>query len=149
MSIDPGRVLYEGRSAAGGHIVVTSAWCLVDGAGYPIEELDVVGVARGHRGGLHGRRAVRVVLVGVALVGVAAAIALGWTRQVWPAVAVAAIGTVALTVLPSALDRVLRRPYEIWAEYQGAGVRLFVTEDPEQYGQVARALVRAREWQGR
>jgi hypothetical protein len=149
MWTDPGRVFYEGRSAAGGAIRVTSAWCQVGETGYPIEELDVVGVARGARRGWHGGRVVGVLAVGVALIAVAVAIAVGWTRQIWPAITVALIGTVALTILPSALDRVLRRPYEIWAEYRGAGVRLFVTEDREQYGQVARALVRAREWHGR
>jgi hypothetical protein len=149
MSTDPGRVFYEGRSAAGGHICVTSAWCLVEGADYAIGELDLVGVARGHRDVLHTRKVVGFVAVAGVLLLVAVAIALGWTRQIWPAVIVAVIGTVALTVLPSVLDRMLRRPYEIWAEYRGAGVRLFVTEDREQYGQVARALVRAREWHGR
>lgn len=147
MWTDPGRVFYEGRSAAGGSIRVTSTWCQVDETGYPIRELGLVGVARGARRGWHGPRVVGVLAVGTAFVAVAVAVALGWTRQVWPAVAVALIGTAALTVLPAALDRVLRRPYEIWAEYRGTGVRLFVTEDREQYGQVARALVRAREWQ--
>jgi hypothetical protein len=142
---DPGRVLYDGRSAEGGHIRVTSQWCLVDDAGYPIVELRAVGVARGSRDVLDRRRIGVVGAVGGALVLVAAAIALGWTRQVWPAVAVALIGTVALTMLPAALDTVLRRPYEIWAEYRGAEVRLFVTEDREQHGKVARALVRALE----
>lgn len=148
MWTDPGRVLYEGRSAAGGHICVTAAWCLVNGAQYDMAELDLVGVARGSRGALRIRKVVGIAAVAVALLAVAVAIGAGWTRRVWPAAAVAAVGTVAITVLPSALDRLLRRPYEIWADYHGTGVRLFVTEDREQYGQVARALVRAREWHG-
>lgn len=147
MWADPGRVLYEGRSAGGGgHICVTASWCVVDGSSrYPIGELDLLGVSRGDRGALHARKMVWISAVAVALLLVGVAISQGWTRHLGPAVAVAAIGTVALTIMPAALGRVFRRPYEIWAEYRGAEVRLFATEDREQYGQVARALVRARE----
>lgn len=149
MWVEPGRVLYQGRAVAGREeICVTETWCVVNGSRYPIEELNLLGVTRGTRDALHARKIVWVVAVAVALLLVIVAIRSGWTRQAWPAVAVAVVGTAAITAIPAALGRVLRRPYEIWAEFHGAEVRLFATEDREQYGQVARALVRARESHG-
>ena len=76
---------------------------------------------------------------------VVVAIGRGWTSDLGAAIAVAVAGTAAVTFLPSALANVLRRPYEIWAEYDGRLVSLFATFDKEQFGQVARALIRARE----
>ena len=150
MQIDPGRVLYEGRSRRpGSQIRVTDTWCVVDGSRYPIAELDLLGVTRGSRElpGV-GQIAGLAALV-AALLGLIVAVGSGWTRSLWPAVAVATMGTVAITFVPAAVGAVLRRPYEIWARYRGSEVRLFVTEDAEQHGQVARALLRAREQHGR
>jgi hypothetical protein len=144
--VDPERVLYEGRGQGeGGHICVTARWCVVDGSRYPIAELDLLGVTRGRRDALHASKVIGVAVIAGALVLMVIAIGSGWTRQMWAALVVATVGTIAITFMPAALGKVLRRPYEIWASYRGADVRLFVTEDAEQYGQVARALVRARE----
>jgi hypothetical protein len=149
MQADGGRVLYEGHSTpAGAHIRVSDRWCVVDGRHYPIGELGLVGVTRGHRDMLRGRKIVGLVAVVAALVLVVLSIRSGWTREIRAAVVVALVGTAALTAVPSILGRVLRRPYEIWARYRGTDVLLFVTEDAEQYGQVARALIRARELYG-
>lgn len=149
MAIDPGRVLYEGRSRPAGRLItVTEAWCEVDGSRYPIAELDVLGVTRGNRLAPGARRVAALAVLGVTLLLMAMAIGSGWTRTLWPAVTIALVGTVAVAVMPSALGAVLRRPYEIWGSYRGAEVRLFVTDDAEQHGQVARALVRAREVHG-
>jgi hypothetical protein len=143
---ESGRVLYEGRAhGRGGHICVTARWCVVNGSRYPIGELDLIGVSRGRRDALHARKVIGLATVTGMLVLMIVAIGSGWTRQMWTALAVAAAGTVAITFMPSAVGAALRRPYEIWARYRGAEILLFATEDPEQHGQVARALVRARE----
>jgi hypothetical protein len=139
------RILYEGRSARTRHICVTPTWCVVDGNRYRVSDMDLLGVSRGRRDMARPGKVARTVLLVGGLVAMPVAIAGGWTRDVWVAVAVALVGTAALTALPTVLGRVLRRPYEIWAEYHGAPVLLFSTDDAEQYGQVARALVRARE----
>jgi Family of unknown function (DUF6232) len=145
MGPDRERVLYEGRSAMSGRwICVTTHWCRVDGAQYPVAELTLVGAARGRRPPRPGKALV-VLVVLAALVLSVIAIRSGQTRQIWYALAVTAAATTAITVLPGALGRVLRRPFQIWALYRGAQVLLFDTDDQEQYGQVARALVRARE----
>jgi hypothetical protein len=145
MPPDRERVLYEGRSArSGARICVTTRWCVVDRARYPVAELTLVGAARGERD-RHGRKAVALVAVVASLVLSAIAIESGRTRGIWSALVVAAVATAALTALPGALGRFLRRTFQIWALYRGSQVLLLDTTDPEQYGQVARALIRARE----
>jgi hypothetical protein len=145
MRPDRERVLYEGRSAMSGRwICVTTRWCRVDGARYPVAELTLVGHARGRRPVRPGK-ALALVVVLVALVLSVVAIRSGRTREIWYALAVTAAATAALTALPGALGRFLRRPIQIWALYRGSHVLLFDTDDQEQYGQVARALIRARE----
>lgn len=153
MQADHERVLYEGRSArSGGWIRVTTHWCMVGVppyagavAQYPVAELNLVGAARGGRDVFRPRRALTLAVVVVALVVAVVAIGSGRTREVWAAVAVSAAATVAITALPSVLGRFLRRSFQIWALYRGTQVLLFDTDDEEQYGQVARALIRARE----
>jgi hypothetical protein len=41
--------------------------------------------------------------------------------------------------------RVVRRPYELWAEYRGLTVRVLAYHDPERFHQICRALARAQE----
>jgi hypothetical protein len=142
------RLLYQGGSARPGYeIRVTTRWCVVNGTRYPISDLSALATGRGRRE--LGSRDRIVALAGLAavLVVVCVAIGTGWTRQIWIALAAAILVTVAVSVLPAVLGVALRRPYQIWARYQDAPVLLFVTEDPEQHGQVARALLRARESQ--
>jgi hypothetical protein len=140
------RVLYAGSSRrAGVRICVTMYWCVVDDDRYPIVDLENVGQRRGLRDPFHVPAVVWLAVVLGLLAFVALAIRSGRTASIGSALAVAAVGTVAVTFLPTALGRVLRRPYEIWAEYQGEPVYLFGTFDREQFGQVSRALVRARE----
>jgi hypothetical protein len=140
------RVLYESRPGSGGsEICVTTRWCTANGVRYPIAELTMLGLRRGRRSTGRGGRVVGLVVVTAVLLVAAVAIGRGWTRQIWVAVGATLVATAALTALPAVLGRALHRPYEIWARYEDAPVLLFVTADPEQYGQVARALVRARE----
>lgn len=144
--IDYGRVLYDGWSQRSRmSICVTTRWCIVNGQPYPVAELDLVGLSRGTIDPLRTRRSIVLAIMVVALVLVAVAISRGWTRELWIALAVTAVATVAVTALPSTLGTVLRRPFQIWAQHGGRPVLLFETQDPEQHGQVARALVRARE----
>jgi hypothetical protein len=143
-----GRILFEGRTlkrGGGGWIRVTTRCCMVNGYRYPIEELDVLGVSRGPRSVLRARSVTVAVAVLVGLVLLVYAIAVGWTRNLWVALAFTVLGTVAVTAIPAAVIGVMRRPYEIWAEHRGRLVLLFGTYNQERYGQVARALIRARE----
>jgi hypothetical protein len=140
------RVLYEGRSTRSGMwICVTNHWCIVDQERYPVAELTLVGAARGERDLLRARKAVGLVIVVAVLVLSGFAIRSGRTRDIWTALGVTLAATAAVTALPGALGRFLRRTYQIWALYRGSQVLLFDTADQEQYGQVARALIRARE----
>jgi hypothetical protein len=41
-----------------------------------------------------------------------------------------------------------QRVYELWARFRGELVRLFRSRDEQQFGQVCRAVVRAREYAG-
>jgi hypothetical protein len=143
-----GRILFEGatlRRGGGGWIRVTTRCCMVNGYRYPIDELDVLGVSRGPRSMLRSRSLTVFLAVFVGLAPVTYAIAVGWTRNIWLAVAFTALGTIAVTAVPAAVLGMLRRPYEIWAEHRGELVLLFGTYHQEQYGQVARALIRAQE----
>jgi len=140
------RVLYAGSSSRTRvRICVTMFWCVVDDDRYPIVELDNVGQRRGMRDPFHVPALAGLAVVIGLLALVVVAIRSGRTANIGVAVVVAVIGTIAVTFLPTALGRVLRRPYEIWGEYQGTPVYLFGTFDREQFGQVSRALVRARE----
>ena len=140
------RVLYDGSSKRSGvRISVTTSWCISDRVRYPIAGLHNLGQRRGERDPLHVPAIVGLGLVLAVLALVVVAIGRRWTSDLGAALAVAVVGTAAVTFLPSALAGVLRRSYEIWAEYEGRLVCLFVTFDKEQFGQVSRALVRARE----
>jgi uncharacterized membrane protein YdfJ with MMPL/SSD domain len=140
------RVLYKGRSArTGTWICVTTRWCIVDRERYPVAELTLVGAARGERDLTRARKGIGLAVVVIVLILTAVAIRSGRTREIWTALGVTVAATTALTALPAALSRFLRRTYQIWAHYRGAQVLLFDTDDQEQYGQVARALIRARE----
>jgi hypothetical protein len=144
---DRERVLYRGGSAGGPDILITTGHLTFNGVRYRLDELSEFGTVRGRRP--VGRRHTRItglVAVVAVLVVVFVAIGTGWTRQIWLALAAALIVTVAASFLPTLLGAALRRPYELWARYRDAPLLLFVTEDSEQYGQVIRAVVRAREW---
>jgi hypothetical protein len=149
MQAGHGRVLFEGRSPrTGAHIRVTTRTCEVNGFSFPMSELDVLGASRGRRDVLRAGKVAGLVVMVAAVVLFVVAVRRGWTSQVWIAVVAAAAGTVVITAMPAVFGWVFRRPYEIWAEFRGSQVLLFATEDAEQYGQVARALVRARELGG-
>jgi hypothetical protein len=146
MQADHGRVLYEGHSErTGSQILVTTQWCVASGVSYPISELGLLGTSRGRRDVLRAGKLAGLLALAAAVLLFVLAVRRGWTSQVWIAAAVTAVATVVVTAMPAVLGWIFRRPYEIWAHYRGSPVLLFATEDSEQYGQVARALVRARE----
>jgi len=142
------RVLYDGTSKrAGVRICVTTNWCVVNDTEYPIAELGNLGQSRGPRDPFHPSGMVGLIIVLGLLAAVIYAIRSGWTADFKAAAAAALVGTIGVTFLPAALVSVLRRPYEIWGEYEGSPVYLFGTYNREQFGQVSRALVRAQEAQ--
>jgi Family of unknown function (DUF6232) len=140
------RVLYQGRcERTGRHIQVTTRWCVAGSTRYPIGDLDQVGFRRGPRRRPPRRAAVGLAVVLVALLLTIVAMSAGWTRSLGAAAGVAVIATAAVTLMPAVAGAALRRPYEIWARYREEPVLLFATHDRQQHGQVARALIRARE----
>ncbi|MFE9691334.1 DUF6232 family protein [Micromonospora sp. NPDC005806] len=125
-------------------IVVTAERFTVGRASWPVAELTQVWTTRGP----HDRLALRAVGVTAALIG-GVGVLLGFTGglQRLTAAAYLALGTVGL--LPVLLvvlgDRWRPPAYELWGRYRGAQVLLFTTDDERQFGQVTRALQRARE----
>ena len=74
------------------------------------------------------------------------AVALSWSYFDDP-VAWVGVAVVALIPLGAALLvlRLRRRPYQLWADYEGARIMLLTCADRQVYGQISRALLRARE----
>ncbi|WP_331212487.1 DUF6232 family protein [Plantactinospora sonchi] len=123
---------------------VTSESFLVGGRRFPIAELTHLQTARGP----HDRLTLRAVLTTVAvLVGIG--VALGYTGDLYqlPPAAYAGLGLAAfLPVGLAAAGHRWRPPaYELWGRYRGSVVLLFSSDQEREFGQVTRALIRARE----
>jgi len=123
---------------------VTSEMFHVAGRCFPISELSDLRTARGPQ---HPMTVRVVVSTGVAL-GVIG-VALGYSGQLYrlSARTYFLLGLAAFVpMVLAALGRWLRPPaYELWGRYRGSMVLLFSTDQERQFGQVRRALVRARE----
>jgi hypothetical protein len=133
---DPGRVYYDhnGVQVVGGLLITPYGE-------YHVGELYGLATVRGP---FHpfvtytvGASALFLVAVGVSwpLFGGDAAVA-------WLGVAAVAVVPIAMTL---ALLRFKPRAYQLWAYYRGERGPVFWTRDETVYGQVCRALVRARE----
>jgi hypothetical protein len=113
---------------------------------YPVAELRHLRTVRGPRDSFATRTMVTAgaLLVGtVVLLGVARD-----TGPLGPSTYLAIAGSAALLFLLAMLGYRMRpSPFELWAEYRGMTVRLFYSDSEREYGQVTRALVRAREMQ--
>ena len=133
------RPLYKQRG-----IEVTDEWYVVDDYPYPIAELSNLRTSRGQR---HPFTVRAMVVITVALLGLTAAIGLAADPAHLPAGTYLAMAAALLAPFLLAVvgDRVWPRTWELWADYYGITVRLLVTDSELQYGQVTRALLRAKE----
>ncbi len=125
-------------------IRITSQWFTVGSRRYDITELTHLRTARGPHDPLTIRAVITAVVVLSAIGALMVASSTGGAIQLS---AVPALGAALLVpVILAWLGHRLRpRPYELWAEYRGTTVRLFYSDSEREYGQVCRALVRARE----
>ncbi|MFD2766515.1 DUF6232 family protein [Micromonospora eburnea] len=125
-------------------IVVTDERFTVGRNSWPVAELTQLWTTRGP----HDRLAVRAVAVTAALIG-AVGVLLGFTGGLQRLTATAYLVLGAVGLLPLLLvmigDRWRPPAYELWGRHQGAEVLLFSSDDERQFGQVARAVRRARE----
>ncbi|SCL39142.1 hypothetical protein GA0070624_6463 [Micromonospora rhizosphaerae] len=125
-------------------IVVTAERFTVGRNSWAVAELTQLWTTRGP----HDRLALRAVAVTAAMIG-GVGVLLGFTGglQRLTAGAYLTLGAVGLLPLVFALvgDRWRPPAYELWGRYRGAEVLLFSSDDERQFGQVTRALRRARE----
>ncbi|SBT46480.1 DUF6232 family protein [Micromonospora auratinigra] len=125
-------------------IVVTAERFTVGRTSWPVAELTRLRTARGP----HDRLALRAVAVSAALIG-AVGVLLGFTGglQRLTASAYLTLGVVGLLPLLLVLlgDRWRPPAYELWGWHRGTEVLLFSSDDERQFGQVTRAVQRARE----
>lgn len=125
-------------------ICVTPDWFIVAGRRFAIGDLTELRAARGARDRLTGRAvaATAVVLAGIAMT-------IGFTRGLDEVSAAGYLALLVAAFIPVALawvgDRFRPRPYELWGRHEGLLTLLFSTDEERQYGQVSRALMRARE----
>ncbi|MFG1951043.1 DUF6232 family protein [Micromonospora sp. NPDC048830] len=125
-------------------IVVTADRFTVGSTTWQVADITHLHTSRGP----HDRLAVRAVAataVVIAGVGVVLGFAGGLERLT--ARAYLALGAVVLLplLLAAVGDRWRPPPYELWGWYRGVEVLLFSSDDERQFGQVSRAVRRARE----
>ncbi|ROT32624.1 hypothetical protein EF879_12830 [Micromonospora sp. HM5-17] len=125
-------------------IRVTSQALIVAGRRFPLTELTQLQTARGP----HDRLTLRAVVVTtVVLVGIG--VALGYTGDLHRLSAMTYVGLGLAAFVPVALAVAGHRwrppAYELWGRYRGSMILLFSTDQERQFGQVTRALIRARE----
>lgn len=125
-------------------ICVTADWFVVAGRRFAIRDLTELRTARGARDRLTGR------LVAVTVVILSAiAVTIGFTQGLAEVSAAAYFAMLVAAFVPVGLgwlgDKVRPRSYELWGRHEGLLVLLFSTDEERQYGQVSRALMRARE----
>ena len=125
-------------------ITVTTDVFRVGGRSFPINQLSDLRTARGP----HDPLTIRAVAVtAVVLAGIG--LALGYTGTFYRLTAAAylTLGAAALVpVLVAAAGHRLRPPaYELWGRYRGTMLLLFTSDQEREFGQVTRAVRRARE----
>jgi hypothetical protein len=130
-----GRAYYD----AGG-VLVTSRWFVTPEGRYLIAELADVNLSRGPYHPL-------VTYTVGASFAFLFAVCVSWPffysdAQAWVGVAVISFVPIGLAL---ALLRIKPRTYEIWASHRGQRMPIFWTFDETTFGQVSRALMRARE----
>lgn len=125
-------------------IHLTPEMLVIAGRQFPVAELSHLRTVRGPHHPIVVRSVVATGLV-LVVIGVTASLT-SHLHQLSPATYLA-LGTAAFVpVLIAAIGQRLRpRAFELWAQYQGQQVLVFSSDHERQYGQVTRALLRARE----
>ena len=125
-------------------IRVTGRWFIVGSRRYDVTELSHLRTVRGRHDPLTTRA---VVTTGVVLAAVGAVMIGSTASRPIQLSAVPALGAALLVPLVLAWVgyRLRPRPVELWADYRGTTIQLFSSDSEREYGQVCRALVRARE----
>lgn len=125
-------------------VIVTPQYFEVGGRRWPTGELLGLRTVRGPFDQLTVRA---VAASGVSLLAVFAALSFGNGMHALSPAAYVVMGAAAFVpmLLGVVGNRTRPRVYELWGDYQGMSVRLFVSDSERQYGQVSRALVRAQE----
>jgi hypothetical protein len=131
---DGGRVYYDHNG-----VQVTGTWLTTPHGRYAVAELYGLNTVRGR---FHPLVTYTVGTSAIFLV----AVAMSWPffddRVAWIGVAAVSLIPIGMTVV---LLRLRPRAYQLWAYYRGERGPVFWTRDETTYGQVCRALVRARE----
>jgi hypothetical protein len=125
-------------------IRVSGRWFIVGSRRYDVTELSHLRTVRGPHDPLTIRA---VITAGVVLAAIGAVMAASSASRPIKLSAIPALGAALLVpvVLAWVGHRLRPRPFELWAEYRGMTVQLFYSDSEREYGQVCRALVRARE----
>lgn len=125
-------------------IRVVGRWFIVGNRRYDVTELSHLQTVRGRHDPLTVRATITagVVLAAIAAVMVASTVGRPIQLSAVPALGAALVVPVVLAWVG---HRLRPRPYELWAEHRGATIQLFYSDSEREYGQVCRALVRARE----
>jgi len=125
-------------------ILVTYHVFEVAGRRYAVADLSDLRTARGPQDPFAVRA---VLLAGLIVAAVVTAVSFGGgPTGLDPATYLALLAAACLPVLLAVVvARIRPRPFELWGLHYGVMVRLFVTDDERVYGQVTRALRRARE----
>ncbi|MDG4767377.1 DUF6232 family protein [Solwaraspora sp. WMMD406] len=135
----PGRAFYRQPG-----IEVTTRWFVVAGRRFAITDLTDLRTARGPRDPL-AVRAGGVVAVVLAVI----AVVIGFTRGLDQVSALAYLALLVAAFIPVGIawlaDRLRPRSFELWGRHRGGMMLLFSSDEERQYGQVSRALMRARE----
>jgi hypothetical protein len=125
-------------------IHVTQDWFIVAGRRFPVGELHNLRTARGPADQLTIRS---VTVTAIMLAGVG--IMLGMTTELNHLSAQTYLALTAVAFVPFLVatigHRLRPRAYELWGEVHGLTMLLFTCDQQRQYGQVTRALLRAKE----
>jgi len=124
-------------------IHVTPEWFVVAGRKFPVRELSNLRTTRG----APDRLTVRAVgPTAVVLAAIGAALGFRGLDRLNPAICLALLLAVFVPVALAWIGHRRRpRPYELWGWYRGMDTLLFRSDEERQFGQVTRALRRARE----
>lgn len=125
-------------------LYITTEWFVVGGKRYPIWELTNLRTGRGRRDPL----VVRSVVTTAAMVA-GAGVTLSFIRELndisAPMYLVLGAAAMVPMLTAAAGHRLRPRPFELWADIRNQPIMLFSSDQERMHGQVARALIRAKE----